>query len=100
MKNVSLQPVRDFLLVEPLVKNAKPPKAGEVVQPIPEYGTVIRIGLEVETAAPGDEVLFRKFGPLELVARGFTELKEGQMYLLMSESDLIGVVEKANAKKS
>ena len=99
MKNIKVRPLDDRVVVEPV--QAEERTAGGIVLPDtakekPKQGKVLSLGdgklLESGKRAPfqvkeGDRVLFTSYAGNEVVV-------DGEEYLIMSEEDILAVVQK------
>lgn len=95
---MQIKPLGDNLLVEP-TKHEEATRSGIVLPETtnkerPEQGKVIAVGpgrtvegkLVAMTVKVGDVVLFKKYGPDEIKM-------DGREYLILSESDVLAVLE-------
>ena len=92
MSNVTIKPLADRVLVEPM--EAETTTASGIIIPDtakekPQKGTVVAVGPgtkdESMTVSVGDQVLYGKYAG--------TELKlDGNDYLIMRESDILAIV--------
>ena len=92
MSKVSIKPLADRVVIEPLAAEEK--TAGGIIIPDtakekPQEGTVIAVGPgkvdEPTTVKAGDKVLYGKYAGSELKL-------DGKDYLIVKESDLLGII--------
>ncbi|NNJ55339.1 MAG: co-chaperone GroES [Bacteroidia bacterium] len=92
MKNMSIKPLSDRVLVEPAAAEEK--TAGGIYIPDtakekPQRGTVVAVGPgkvdEPTTVKKGDQVLYGKYSGTELQV-------DGKDLLIMRESDILAIV--------
>lgn len=92
MADISLQPLADRVLVEPVAAETKTASGifiPDTAQEKPQEGIVVAAGNgkkdEPMTVKKGDKVLYGKYGG--------TEIKhEGKEYLIMRESDIFAII--------
>ncbi len=92
MANISIKPLADRVLVEPVAQEEK--TAGGIIIPDtvkekPQRGTVVAAGPgkkdEPMTVKPGDVVLYGKYSGSEISV-------DGKDFLMMRESDILAII--------
>lgn len=56
---------------------------------LPERGTVVTVGKNVEDITPGDKVIFKKYAPDEIEV---TDDGEKKRYLVINHEDIIAII--------
>lgn len=91
MKRIKFQPMNDLVVIEK--DKVKEKTSGGIIltnpkgqQEDPAYGHIVAVGSKVTDVNIGDRVMFSIFGgsPLDF---------EGQLYILMSELEIMGVMD-------
>lgn len=84
-----MKPLGKFVLVEPAEAETQTSSGiilAESAQEKPQRGTVLEVGEEVETVAPGDEVVYSRYGGTEIFI-------ERVKYIIVRVNDIYLVVD-------